>query len=106
MIARVLFALVAASAVTAAQAADIEAGKQKASVCQGCHGEDGNSKDPQFPRLAGQYPDYLLQALIDYQSGARKNPIMAPFVQNLSRSDMENLAAYFASRPNGLVVKP
>jgi cytochrome c553 len=86
--------------------ADIDAGKRKSAVCQGCHGIDGNGTSPQFPRLAGQYEDYLVQALIDYQNGSRKNAIMAPFAENLSRRDIEDLAAYFASLPNGLTTRP
>lgn len=84
---------------------DPEAGKQKSQVCQGCHGADGNSTSPQFPRLAGQYPDYLVQALSEYKSGARNNAIMAGFAANLSERDMEDLASYFASQKNGLAVK-
>jgi len=86
-------------------AGNAEAGKQKSQLCQTCHGADGNSTNPQFPRLAGQYPDYMVQALSEYKSGARKNPIMTGFAANLSERDMEDIAAYFASQKNGLVVK-
>ena len=92
--------------VDAAAAGDIASGKQKSQVCQQCHGPDGNSSNPQFPRLAGQHPDYVVQALSSYKSGERKNPIMAPFAANLSERDREDLAAWFASRPNGLFVAP
>lgn len=85
---------------------DIEAGRQKSAPCQACHGADGQGINPQFPRLAGQYPDYLVQALTAYKTGARKNPIMAPLAAPLSPRDMEDLAAYFATRPNGLYTKP
>lgn len=79
---------------------DIEAGKAKAVVCQACHGADGNAgTDPQYPRLAGQYRDYLARALHEYKKGERKNPIMAGFVTTLSEQDIENVAAYFASLP-------
>ncbi|MET0218454.1 MAG: cytochrome c [Burkholderiales bacterium] len=80
------------------------AGKQKSTPCAACHGADGNSLVPDFPRLAGQQPDYLLKALKDYKSGARKNAIMAPQAASLSEQDMEDLAAYFASQ-SGLFVK-
>lgn len=86
-------------------AGNVAAGKEKAQVCASCHGVDGNSVSPQFPRIAGQYPDYIVQTLSDYKSGERKNPIMAGFVANLSRRDMEDLAAYF-SRQKGLAVNP
>lgn len=81
-----------------ALAGDPAAGKEKSQVCVPCHGLDGNSENPQFPRLAGQHPDYLVKALRDYQTGARKNPIMAPFAASLSPRDMADLAAYFAAR--------
>ncbi len=68
-------------------------------VCQACHGASGNSTVPDYPRLAGQHPDYLAKALRDYKSGARKNAIMQPFAASLSEADIENLAAYFASQP-------
>lgn len=84
---------------------DPAAGKQIAEkVCAACHGADGNSTSPDFPRLAGQHPDYLVKALSDYKSGARKNPIMAPMAASLSHEDMLNVAAYFASQ-KGLYTK-
>ncbi len=88
----------------AAHAANLEAGKEKSRPCAACHGADGNSASADFPRLAGQHYDYLLKALHDYKSGARKNPIMAPQAAKLSERDMEDLAAYF-SHQSGLVVK-
>lgn len=84
---------------------DLAAGKRKSEVCKTCHGPDGNSPDPQFPRLAGQHPDYLVKALSDYKSGARRNPIMAGFAANLSRRDMEDLAAFFTSQKKGLFTR-
>jgi cytochrome c553 len=88
------------------QAANIEAGKTKATeVCQACHGLDGNSKVPDYPKLGGQHPDYLEKALRDYKSGARKNAIMAGFAAALTKTDIENLAAYYAAQPAVLVVK-
>lgn len=75
-----------------------QAGKTKSAVCQACHGPDGNSTDHQFPRLAGQYPDYLVHALKAYKSGDRKNPIMSGFAATLSETDMEDLASYYAGQ--------
>lgn len=90
----------------AAGAADLAAGQAKAKeVCQACHGLDGNSQNAEFPKLAGQYPDYLAKALRDYQSGKRKNPIMAGMAAPLTPKDIENLAAYYASQPAVLTVK-
>jgi cytochrome c553 len=83
---------------TAAHAADPAAGKEKAKVCAACHGENGVSQAPDFPKLAGQYNDYIVRALNDYKSGARKNPIMAGQVANLKKEDIEDLAAYFSSQ--------
>ena len=70
-----------------AAAADIEAGKKKVQeVCAACHGIDGATPTtPDYPKLAGQYPDYLAKALRDYKSGARKNPIMAGMAQGADR---------------------
>jgi cytochrome c553 len=79
-------------------------GKQKSATCAACHGPDGNSVAPDFPRLAGQHYDYLVQAIAGYKSGARKSPVMAPMVEKLSRRDIEDLAAYF-SQQKGLAVK-
>ncbi len=79
---------------------DIEAGKAKAAPCQACHGTDGNAGiDPQYPRLAGQYHDYLERALHEYKNGERKNPIMVGFATTLTDEDILNVSAYFASLP-------
>ncbi|MBI5040299.1 MAG: cytochrome c [Gammaproteobacteria bacterium] len=83
---------------TASAAGDAAAGKEKSAMCQSCHGADGNSTDPQFPRLAGQHANYIERALMDYRSGARKNPIMAGFAGGLTDEDIANLAAYFSSQ--------
>jgi len=93
--------VVATLAVPAlAGAADIAAGQAKVKeVCQACHGIDGNSPSPDYPKLGGQYPDYIQKALRDYKSGARKNPIMAGFAGTLTQKDIENVAAYYASQP-------
>lgn len=94
-------ALIASSA---AWAANPVAGKEKSKTCAACHGPDGNSAAPDFPRLAGQHYDYLVKALSEYKAGERKNAIMAPQAANLSKRDIEDLAAYF-SRQAGLAVK-
>ena len=74
-------------------------------VCQACHGMDGNSQIADNPKLGGQYPDYLAKALRDYQSGLRKNPVMAGFVDKLSKQEIENLAAYYSSQPAAVVTQ-
>lgn len=84
---------------------DVAAGKKKAKECASCHGEDGNSvAGSGFPRLAGQYEDYLIKALKEYKSGARKNALMGGIASVLSESDMTNLSAYYASQRTGLIV--
>lgn len=91
-------------AATAAHAGDPAAGKMKSQACAACHGPDGNSASPEFPRIAGQHYDYLVKVLIHYQTGARKNPIMASQVEKLTRRDIEDLAAFYSRQP-GLVTK-
>lgn len=87
-----------------ALAANPAAGKEKSKTCAACHGPDGNSAAPDFPRLAGQNYDYLVKALADYKAGERKNAIMAPQAANLSRRDIEDLASCYSRQP-GLTVK-
>ncbi len=88
---------------TAAAAGDVAAGEKKSQPCQACHGKDGNATiDPQYPRLAGQFADYLAKSLRDYKSGARKNAVMLGFATTLSEQDIEDLSAYYASLPGDL----
>lgn len=92
--------------IGAATAADSAAGAAKAKeICSACHGADGNSADPNNPRLAGQHADYLAKALRDYKSGDRNNAIMNSFAKQLSKQDIENLAAYFSSQKSSLSAK-
>jgi cytochrome c553 len=90
-----------------AHAADAAAGKAKhEAVCAACHGKDANTPiDPSYPKLAGQHRDYLVRALSDYKSGARKNAIMAGQSQTLSKADIDNLAAFYASLTGSLRTK-
>jgi cytochrome c553 len=85
-------------------AGDASAGKAKSAACAACHGADGNSSAPDFPRLAGQHYDYLVKSITDYKTGARKDPIMAPMAANLGTQDIEDLAEYY-SQQKGLVIK-
>ena len=79
-------------------------GKQKAAqVCGACHGPDGNKPSaPDQPVLAGQYYDYLVRALSDYKAGHRTNGIMKGFAGQLSKQDIEDLAAWFSSQTSSL----
>lgn len=91
-------------AAASASASEPVAGREKSKPCAACHGPDGNSPSPQFPKLAGQDYDYLVKALNDYKTGARKNPIMAPQAANLSKRDISDLAEFY-SQQRGLHVK-
>ncbi len=77
-----------------------------ASTCAACHGARGVSTNPQYPSLAGQYQDYLLQALKEYKSGKRKNPIMNGMASSLTLAQMKRLAHYFASQPAAVRILP
>jgi cytochrome c553 len=101
------FALATLGLAAVAQAADIGAGRAKhEQVCAACHGKDANTPiDPSYPRLAGQHRDYLERTLIDYQAGSRKNAIMAAQAQPLSRADIANLSAFYASLPGSLQIR-
>lgn len=83
---------------------NIAAGKEKAdAACAACHGADGiKSIDPSYPILAGQYQDYLARALNEYQKGTRKNPIMMGMAAALTKQEIADLAAYYASLPSPL----
>ena len=91
-------------AAAAHAAGNAERGKEKAAqVCAACHGAEGNKPtDPSQPILAGQYYDYLVRALTDYKIGRRNNAIMKGFAGQLSKQDIEDLAAWFASRSSPL----
>jgi cytochrome c553 len=80
-------------------AGDAEAGKAKSKPCAMCHGVDGNSTSPVNPRLAGQYEEALIAAMLAYQEGTRQAQPMQAYMQPLSKQDIEDLAAYYASQP-------
>ncbi len=102
---KALLAIAALALVSQAQAGDAAAGKKKAvEVCAACHGPDGNSPVPDFPRLAGQYEDYIVASLKKYKNGKRTNPIMAGMAATLSEEEVKNVAAYF-SQQTGLNFK-
>ena len=77
---------------------DASVGQKKSTPCAVCHGAEGVSPSPEFPNLAGQYPDYIETALKHYQNGKRKNPIMAAQVKELKAKDIQDLAAFFSSQ--------
>jgi cytochrome c553 len=104
---RTLIALLGAACVLAAAASRADEAPDKAKqVCAACHGADGTgvAQFPDFPKLAGQRRDYLVQALKQYKSGARKNPIMGGMAMTLSPQDIDDLAAWFSAQKGTLFV--
>jgi len=96
---RVLFGLLAGSFFAlSAFAAEGTLGKQKAAACSGCHGEDGNSVSPLFPRLAGQYPDYLKSQLLAFKAADRSDESMQAMAQGLDDSAIEAVSQYYAEK--------
>ena len=74
--------------------------------CESCHGPDGNKPiTPVYPKIAGQYPDYLAKVMKDYRAGKRPNPIMRANAASLDDKTIQQLADYFASKKGDLVVK-
>ena len=80
-----------------AHAADIAAGKEKAELCVGCHGENGISQLENIPSLAAQPDAFIQWQLVYFRAGARKNEQMQPIVEQLNNDDIRNLGAYFSS---------
>lgn len=99
-----ILSMLACLAVNAHAGGDAAKGQAKSAACAACHGADGNSALPTFPKIAGQNEDYLVHALKSYKNGTRKNDVMKGMVAPLSPQDMADLAAYFAKQ-QGLVVK-
>jgi len=83
-------------------ATDAAMGEEKSVECASCHAKTGDGDQPGFPKLAGQYESYIVQALKDYRSGERDNPIMKGFSANLTIAEIEALAAWFSSQDGGL----
>ncbi len=81
-----------------AHAADIAAGKAKAELCIGCHGEAGISQTENTPSLAGQPDQFIQWQLVFFRSGTRKNEQMQPIVEQINNEDIRNLGAYPRSR--------
>lgn len=82
----------------AVAAGDPKAGQTKAAICGACHGADGNSLVPAWPKLAGQNTNYLFKQMQDIKSGARIVPAMTGFLAALSDQDMQDVAAYFSAQ--------
>lgn len=77
----------------------ITRGGEKAVVCSACHGKNGVSAAPNWPTLAGQHEDYLVEVLSQYKHGEREDAVMAGQVVNLMDKDIRDIAAYYAAQP-------
>ena len=89
--------LCVAASFNALAAGDPVAGKAKAAVCASCHGPDGNSVNPEWPKLAGQHAGYTEKQIHDLKAGVtRSNALMAPMIAGLSDRDIDDIAAYYA----------
>lgn len=96
-----LVSMMVSSAYAAADtksSGDAEAGQVKSASCAACHGADGNSLNPEWPKLAGQHEDYMVKQLLYFHSGERVNDTMKGMVEGLSEQDAQDLAAYFSSQ--------
>lgn len=95
---QVAIALSLIASVPILAAGDADAGKAKAAICAACHGMDGNSVVPNWPKLAGQHTTYLERQLGLIKAGNRPVPEMAGIVAGFSEQDFADLAAYFSSQ--------
>ncbi len=97
-IAAITFSLSHIAMASDSDGGDPKAGEEIAATCAGCHGADGNSPAPSFPKIAGLGEKYLTKQLRDIQSGARPVAQMAGQLDDKSDQDLKNLAAYFNSQ--------
>ncbi|GAB3325276.1 c-type cytochrome [Haliea atlantica] len=88
----------AATAASPVPQGDAEAGKAMTTVCSACHGADGNSAAPNFPKLAGQGERYLFKQLMDIRDGARPIPTMAGQLDGKTDQQLADIAAYYAAQ--------
>ena len=80
-------------------AGDAAAGEGKAVMCAACHGSDGNSPAPNFPKLAGLGEKYLIKQMQDIKNGSRNVPEMTGLLNGYTDEDIANVAAFFNSKP-------
>ena len=91
-----------AQAASTALVGDAAAGQAKTAVCGACHGPDGNSMAPNFPKLAGQGDRYLLKQLHEIKDGKRQVLEMTGQLNNLNDQDLADIAAYYASQKSSV----
>ena len=87
--------------LTTAQKEIVQQGRARATSCAACHGPMGISRNRMYPSIAGMSEAEMRQALLDYRSGTRTNPLMSPQARGLSDADIELLASYYALLNNG-----
>ena len=103
---KLIATLLAMALCAPAHAADIAAGKEKAELCVGCHGEGGVSQTENIPSLAAQPDQFIQWQLVFFRAGARKSEQMQPIVEQINNEDIRNLGAYFASLTPPKATKP
>ena len=101
-----MLAITVAASVSSALAADLAAGKKKAELCVGCHGENGISLTENIPSLAGQPDQFIQWQLVFFRAGTRKNEPMKPIIEQLNNDDIRNLGAYFSQLTPPKASKP
>ncbi len=85
---------------------NLEKGKALAESCAGCHGENGDSMVPTFPKLAGQHAIYIERQLLAFKNNTRNAPMMAPLAMGLSKDEIEDIAAFYATQKTSTNAKP
>jgi cytochrome c553 len=90
--------LLTCSALPVQAAGDPNVGKELAAQCASCHGADGNSLNPEWPKLAGQHADYLVKQLQYFEAGERENVTMKPMASVLDARGREDVAAFYATQ--------
>jgi cytochrome c553 len=101
LIAACSFSAVANEAAPAKYKPDLAKGEASfGAVCAACHGPDGNSIAPIYPKLAQQHAEYIVKQLTEFKAGKRANPIMLGFASTLSEDDMKNIAYWVTTKPS------
>ncbi|MCK9531181.1 MAG: cytochrome c4 [Gammaproteobacteria bacterium] len=97
-----VFVLIANGDIAHAETAFYKAGQAKSAVCAGCHGPDGNSMMPMFPKIAELDAGYISRQLQAFREGQRQDPVMAPMAAALSDEDIRDIAAFFSAQKRTL----
>ena len=97
---RAAASILAVISLQAAAEGDASAGQAKSAICAACHGADGNSVVPNWPKLAGQHTGYMVRQVTLIKSGARNIPEMVGIVATMSDEDIKDIAAWFSSQTN------